>query len=251
MLRQTTRTTSPLADEKKVKSGIEDRRRPKVTDQLSAALPLVALWAGGFAVIAVVLLQNQVPTEDLFMDATSVGRQKWYVGMVAALGMVAWTASVCFCLITAWVAGLAGRSGAKAAFRGGGLLFALLLLDDMFLFHSDLLPGTLGLPKVAVLAAYAVLSLVWAANSAAELVRTRVQFLLGAGVAFGVSLGVEVLLPGGDTGLRGVVEDGAKFLGILALALWSATSAIDVIRSVVIATHQESQTKPRSDEALV
>jgi len=216
-----------------MKFASNDRRTPKANDLLSAVLPLLGLWGGGLVVIAVVLLQNQVPTEDLFMDATFVGGQRWYVGMVAALGMVAWTASVCFCLIAGWVAGLAGRPSAQSAFRGGGLLFALLLLDDLFLFHSNLLPRALGVPKVAVLAAYGLFGFIWAGTSLSELRRTRIQFLLSAGLAFGVSLSVEVLVPGGDSGLRGALEDGSKFLGILALALWSTTSATDVIRSVV------------------
>ena len=220
--------------------GTEDRRRPRANDVVGAVAPLLGLWAAGLLVIAGVLVQDQVPAEDLFMDATYVGQQKWYVGLVAALGMVAWTASVCFCFIAGWVAGLAGRARAKSAFRGGGLLFALLLLDDLFLFHSDLLPRTLGLPKVAVLGIYAVLGLVWATSSAQELTRTRVQFLVGAAVAFGVSLTVEVIFPGSDTGVRGALEDGAKFLGILALALWASTSATDVIRSVVNETKRSS-----------
>ncbi len=210
-----------------------DRRTPKATDVIGAIAPLAGLWALGLLIITAALVQDQVPAEDLFMDASFVGGQRWFVGMVAALGMVAWTTSVCFCLIAAWVARLAGRTRAASAFRGGGLLFVLLLLDDLFLFHSDLLPRTLGVPKVAVLACYGGLGLIWALNSAQELARTRVQSLIGAAVAFGVSLAVEVVVPGGDTGLRGAVEDGAKFLGILALALWSITSATDVIRSVV------------------
>ncbi|MBT8491434.1 MAG: hypothetical protein KJO07_00120 [Deltaproteobacteria bacterium] len=219
----------------------EDRRRPKANDVVGALAPLLGLWAAGLLVIAAVLVQDQVPAEDLFMDATFVGQQPWYVGLVAALGMVAWTASVCFCFIAGWVAGLAGRARAKSAFRGGGLLFALLLLDDLFLFHSDLLPRALGLPKVAVLGIYAVLGLVWTTGSAQELIRTRVQFLVGAAIAFGISLTVEVIFPGSDTGVRGALEDGAKFLGILALALWASTSATDVIRSVVNETRRSRQ----------
>lgn len=218
----------------------QDRRRSRVSKGISALVPLLGLWAAGLAVIAVVVVQDLVPTSDLFMDATSVGGQKWYVGMVAALGMIAWTASVCFCFMTSWVAGLAGRTRAQSAFRGGGLLFAILLLDDLFLFHSDLLPRTLGVPKVGILAIYGLAGLVWAATSMQELLRTRFQFLAAAGSAFAMSLTVEVFFSGADTGLRGVLEDGPKFLGILALALWSATSAADVIRSVVTSTAERS-----------
>ncbi len=229
--------------------GTEDRRRSKLSSGFNALLPLLGLWSAGLVIIAVVLVQDQVPTEDLFMDATSVGGQKWYVGMVAALGMIAWTASVCFCFMTSWVAGLAGRPRAQSAFRGGGLLFALLLLDDLFLFHSDLLPRSLGVPKIAVLGAYGLFGIIWAATSLQELVRTRIQFLVGAGLALAFSLAVEVAFPGADTGLRGVLEDGPKFLGILALALWSTTSAIDVIRSVVTSTVQPSATEATLAEA--
>ena len=210
-----------------------DRRGATAADRFTALLPLFVIWTAGLLVISFVLVQQKVPSEDLFMDATFVGGQRWYVGMVAALGMVAWTASVCFCLIASWVAGLADRRGAKAAFRGGGLLFALLLLDDLFLFHTDLLPRELGTPKEAVLGFYVILGAAWLLTSLKELKRTRFGFLMGAAAAFAVSLGVDVLVSGTDVGFRGAVEDSAKFLGILALALWAATSAADVIRSVV------------------
>ncbi len=210
-----------------------ERRGADGLDRFNLLLPLLLLWALGLLIIGFAVLQEQVPSEDIFMDATFVGGQQWFVGMVAALGMVAWTASVCFCLLAGWVAGLAGRTAARTAFRGGGLLFALLLLDDLFLFHVDLLPRTLGVPKVGVLAAYAALAALWLLTSIDELRRTRFPFLVGAALAFAVSLGVDVLIDGTDVGFRGAVEDSAKFLGILALALWATTSATDVIRSVV------------------
>ena len=226
-------------------SRTEERRGANGVDRFTALLPLLGVWSAGMVVISFVLVQQNVPSEDLFMDATFVGGQRWYVGMVAALGMVAWTASVCFCLTASWVAGLAGRKGAKSAFRGGGLLFALLLLDDLFLFHSDLLPRELGISKHTVLSFYAFLGAAWLVTSLHELKRTRLSFLVGAASAFAVSLGVEVLVSGTDVGFRGAVEDSAKFLGILALALWAATSAADVIRSVVTEQRdRHAQTAP-------
>ncbi len=175
------------------------------------------------------------------MDATFLGGRAWYVGMVAALGILAWAVSVCGCVAASYVSKLGDRPRAASAFRAGAMLFTLLLLDDLFLFHSGLLPNTLGLPKLIVLGAYAGLGCAWLVSAQAEILRTRWELLLAASAAFAVSLGTEALWVAADTGIKVIVEDGAKFMGVLALASWSVSSAADLIRSVVVSGRKQAK----------
>lgn len=221
-------------------------------DRLKSLRPLGLAWIVGLVVIGGVSLQRGSPAEDLFMDATFLGGRAWYVGMVAALGILAWAVSVCGCIAASFVSGLGERPRAASAFSGGALLFALLLLDDLFLFHSSLLPHTLGIPKLVVLGAYAGLACAWLVSAQAEILRTRWELLAAASFAFSISLGVEALWTSADTGIKVIVEDGAKFMGVLALATWSVSSASDLIRSVVVGARQSAAVldQQQADSAL-
>lgn len=214
--------------------GSERRKYASRQERLRSLRPLGVAWIGGLAIIAAVALQDGSPVHELFMDATFLGGRAWYVGMVAALGVLAWTVSVCGCVAASFVSKLGGRHPAASAFRGGALLFGLLLLDDLFLFHSSLLPATLGIPKLIVLGAYAALGAAWVVSARSEILRTRWELLAAAAVAFGLSLSIEALWHSDDLGIKVVCEDGAKFMGVLALAAWSVSSATDLIRSVVL-----------------
>lgn len=217
--------------------GSERRTYAKSSDRVKSLRPLVLAWLGGLAILAGVGIQDGLPVRDLFMDATYLGGRSWYVGMVAALGVLAWTVSVCGCAAASFVSRLGGRDNAASAFRGGALLFTLLLLDDLFLFHATLLPYTVGIPKPIVLGVYAGLAVGWLATAKSEIMRTRWELLAAASLAFGMSLAVEAFWYGDDVGGRVVAEDGAKFMGVLALAAWSVSSASDLIRSVVRTNH--------------
>lgn len=211
------------------------------SERLSSLTPLAVVWLVGSVVITGVSLQQGSPAHDLFMDATLLGGRAWYVGMVAALGILAWAVSVCGCVAAWYVSDLGDRPQAASAFRAGALLFTLLLLDDLFLFHSGLLPKTLGVHKLVVLGAYAALALAWLSSAQAEILRTRWELLVAASAAFSISLGTEALWIAADTGVKVIVEDGAKFMGVLALASWSVSSASDLIRSVVVSSRRQAQ----------
>jgi hypothetical protein len=236
--------------------GIERRVRRRPRERLVTLAVLVAVWAAGSAVLLVVVLQRAVPSRDLMVDPVTVTGSAWYAGFVTSIGVVGWTVSAVACAGTAHVARLAGRPGAHRTFRGGALLFTVLMLDDLFLLHSAPLPDLLGTTKVNVLAALVVLAVLWVVPSLGELRRTRWELFAASAVAFAVSLAVDVTVPGPDAGVRLLVEDGAKFLGVLALAAWSVMSARDIIGSVAASAdrpaplrHSTSVTSPGSDPA--
>lgn len=199
---------------------------------------LVITWGAGLGLLLVVGLQGAVPVRDLLVDPATARGSDWYAGFVTSLGVLAWSVAASGCAATAYAAALAGRPAAVRAFRGAAALFAVLLADDLFLLHSDLVPQLLGVPKVSVLAGLGALAGAWALPNALELARTRWELLGASVVAFATSLAVDIFVPGGESGLRLLIEDGAKFLGVLALAVWSVTCARDIIASIVTDPHR-------------
>ncbi len=197
-----------------------------------ALVPLFVSWTAASVLLLVVALQSRVPLDELFLDASQVGGQHWYAGLMTSLGVLMWTVAVCGCVVTSFVTKLGDRTKAAVAFRSAAFVFGLLLLDDLFLLHSNLFPSVTGLPKIAFLAAEAALAWLWLVPALPELRRTRWELLAAAAVGFAISLVVDFFFNGrGDLWL--LAEDGTKFLGVVALATWSSMTAADVMRSVV------------------
>ena len=214
-------------------TALERRATRPARERLATLTLLLGVWAAGCCLLLVVILQRRVPVRDLLVDPATATGSAWYAGMVTSVGVLAWSVAACACAATAYTAALAARPRAVSAFRGAALLFGLLLLDDLFLLHSDLVPAALGLSKLTALATLASMAGLWVLTARGELRRTRWELLLASAGAFAASLGVDVAVAGPESGPRLLVEDGAKLLGVLALADWSVATARDVLRSAV------------------
>ncbi len=214
-------------------------RRAK-NDSLARSLwPLALGWLAALVLWIVVLVQDAVPVDELVLDKASDRAVPWYAGLISSLGILLWAMTVCACAATAFVAYHGNRTAATKAFRGAAIFFGLLLLDDLFLLHSDVIPALIPVSKHAILLIEAGLGLIWLVPAWQEIRRTRWEMLASAGVGFGTSILVDVLLEEAGSGtLVLVLEDGAKFLGGVALATWAVVTAADVIRSVTEASQQ-------------
>jgi hypothetical protein len=178
-----------------------DRRQPRPRrERVTTLLVLVAVWAAGCVVLGVVVLQRSVPVRDLLIDPTRLEGAAWYYGLVKSVGVLAWSVAVCGAVTTAYVAGLAGRSTAVRAFRGGALVFTVLLASDLFSLHNAVFPGVLGVDKRAVVVGYGVLAGLWVVGSWPELRRTRWELLVASAVGSGA------LRPGRRAGRRARVR---------------------------------------------
>ncbi len=113
-----------------------------------------------------------------------------------------------------------------------GAITTLLLLDDLLQLHSVVFPRYIGGSKWVLIALEATGVLLWVARWSDEIVRTRWELLVAAGCGFASSLVVDRFgLGPGRWSL--VLEDGAKALGVLAVATWAVSSALDLMRSLV------------------
>ncbi len=211
----------------------ERRRSVAAAQRLSDLIAITIVWGTGLVVLAFAGLQHQIPVADLLNDPATVAGVMWYAGLISNLGAIGWTVAVAAAAGAAFVARVGGRPRATISFlRGGALLGAMLLIDDLFQVHQRLLPREVGLSKPIVLLIELVLALGWAISSYPELKRTRWHLLVMAGGAFVVSLVVDQLVSGPESGSRMLVEDGAKFLGVLAWALYFIRTAADIVASI-------------------
>ena len=105
----------------------------------------------------------------------------------------------------------------------------VLLIDDLVGLHSG---NVTGLSKVIGLPLVVGPAVAWVAVFVREIARTRWIILFSGIVASVVSVAVDaVFAPTERLGL--LVEDGSKFLGILAWAAWFILTSADIARSVL------------------
>ncbi len=117
-----------------------------------------------------------------------------------------------------------------------------------------MVPREVGLSKPMVLLIERALAGGWAIISYPELTRTRWHRLVMTGGAFMVSLVIDQLVAGPESGTRMLVEGGAKFLGVLAWALYCVRTAADIVASIarravtVTTALSEGQSSPARPE---
>ena len=186
-------------------------------------------WAvGGFAV-AVLLLTVVLgealdrPLGRFLKDPASITGSSPLTGFVSNLGMVLWTSAAAIAGFAAIL--LRERPGEARYARMLGLgagLTTLLMLDDLFMLHEDLVPRLLGIPQVLVIGTYGLLTLAFLAGFRDLFASRRAAPLFLALGLFAVSAGADQLGPAHEMIL---VEDGCKFLGIAAWLVYFTETA--------------------------
>lgn len=214
---------------------IEERRSPRtLANRLRVWIPLAVIWSIGCVIMAIVASQPATRTAELLMDPSFTVGAEWYTGLISNLGILTWTVGAAAAFFGAWLCHLGGRGGARHLLITGGLVGTVLLLDDLFMFHSVLIPSRIGLPKVAGQTLIGLAVVAWAWNQRREIRRTHVHLLLASGLGLALSYAVDALrspLPGDGWN---VVEDGAKFLGVLAWTTYFVVTSRDIGRSVFV-----------------
>lgn len=230
-----------------------DRRTGRSRSQRASTLRrLLSTWSLVLLGLAVVSLQTAVPTEVLLLDASVVGGGRWYAGLVTSLTVMGWTVASVALGFASLASRVSGRSNAAHATGWMALILAVLLFDDLFLLHTSLVPSLLGGSKWMLVFAEALAILIWSVRWRSEIVRTRWELLIAASIGFGLSLSFDRFPVGGER-WELIAEDGAKALGVVAIATWAVSTASDLIVSIAEGARPASaslrQQRPPQTEA--
>ncbi len=218
----------------------ERRSRIDMGEQLGLFWPLLVAWLAAVALLVVAGAQSSVPLENLFLDPAHLAGAPWYTGVISNLGILCWTAGAVTSAFGAWVASQTRRPSAARFLATGALVGTVLLLDDLLQLHSGVLPGLVGVDKSVALALVLAPLAAWVVVFRSEIARTR-WLMLGGFIAGSLaSVAVDRLLdPSGAAGL--LIEDGAKFLAVVAWATYFTATTLDIARSTITAA-MSSQT---------
>lgn len=194
-------------------------------------MPLVTIWFGGLAVLFVAQFQTATSLSSLVLDPSYVAGQPWYSGAISNLGILVWSSGVAFAAAGGWVAHRIGRKSAARFLIGGAFATLVLLLDDAFRLHSGPIGSVAG-SKTAAQAVVIAPVAIWLCASYSDIRRTRSYLLFAALASLAASVLVDLIYaPVGDARL--LLEDGVKFLGILAWAQYFAITARDIAASAI------------------
>jgi hypothetical protein len=198
--------------------------------QLRLLVPVLTTWAAASMVLAGAGTQRWASLEDLFLDASYLGGQPWFSGILNEAGLISWAVAATAAGLGSWVATVSGRWGA-ARFLGMGCLVVTTMLTDIWIqFHSAVAPE-LGIPSSLAQLLIALLALSWPVLFWRETVRTRWLILVCSYGFLGVSAGIDTLwAPSAAVGLW--LEDGARLVGILGFTHYIVVTTVDIIRSL-------------------
>ena len=209
----------------------ERRSNQSARRQVRLLKPLLTVWFIGAATITAAALQTRVPRSALFLDQGALSGISWYVGILSNIGYIVWTVAASAAFGGGWVANQTRRPSAARFLFAGGVVTVVLLLDDMFRVHSSVLSKAIGLPKPVSLLVIVGPAIVWLGVFAGEVLRTRWLVLASALAMLFCSIVADQALPGGETSL--LIEDGAKFLGVLGWMVYFVLTSHDIARSTI------------------
>lgn len=212
--------------------------------------PLGVLWFAGLTVLFVASQQRQTPIRTLFLDPAFLTGSPWYTGALSNLGILVWTSGVVFAGAGAWVARRIGRVSAARFLAVGAAATLVLVLDDVFRLHSGPLKRAVGGSKdfAQLLIVFPVL--IWLLVFVQDIRRTRSALLIAALASLAGSVVVDAVSGfSGDTLL--LIEDGMKFLGILAMAQYFAITSRDIAASAINSVLATGEVETESELAEV
>ncbi|MCK8516892.1 hypothetical protein M0534_11235 [Methylonatrum kenyense] len=191
---------------------------------------LLALSAGLLAGLLLLTLPLDVSLADLTRDPQDILDAPWHVGLLSNLGIGLWAAAAAICFFTAAVRDAPRNEPNRRVTRFlllAACITSALMLDDLFQLHRQLLPGQPLTSRLLVVGLAVSMIGLWLWQYRRIIARTENLLLLIALAAFAASLLVDtsarLLAPDlvaaaglhrGET-LYFLVEDGAKFIGIL------------------------------------
>lgn len=188
---------------------------------------------GPLAAVLTATLVFGVEPSRLLRDPNAYSVQTFYVGFFSNIGVLAWWTAAVSCLTAAAALHPRGGDAERAAVTAGGLLSAVLGLDDLFMVHEAFVPDYLGLPELLPLAVYAAAMLWYLWWFRAFHLAMDVGLLAAALVLFGLSVGADLAYSDAYDGMPVLLEDGSKFAGICAWAAYHTTAACRLIRGGV------------------
>ncbi|MBO6607593.1 hypothetical protein [Psychroserpens sp.] len=182
-----------------------------------------------FSIIGAIFLFHaveQVPLKVLTRDIVSTGDLPVYIGLLSQLGIFIWAATAAICLFASQVL---HSKGNQRYLIIASAISLYLGIDDAFLLHESVFPA-IGIHQKIVIASYGLLMAVFLWNYRKTILSTDYLLMAIAFICFATSILIDNLFWKRSPLITNLLEDGAKFVGLVAWITYFARTAKQFIR---------------------
>lgn len=171
-----------------------------------SAIVLISLTSGYY----------QVSFRDLTADPNVIADQPFYIGLLSQLGLFFWSAAATLSFTFAFFSKrLVNDKVLTSFYVFSGVIISILMVDDCFMLHEDVLPG-LGIPQKVVFLIYGILVSIYLMKFYKIILKTPFILLLFAFGGFSLSALIDLFFHFETSNIwDSFIEDGAKFTGIV------------------------------------
>lgn len=178
-------------------------------------------------------LRFDIDTGNLTRDVNALAKLPIYTGLVSNLGILFWCASATISLFAGWFGKNKGTISIEAFLVYSGMLSVVLLIDDLLQLHEVFFPEQLQVPEMVVFAIYGIFTIMLFFHYRKIILTTNYLILLTCLLLFGLSLIVDLFLDGFPG--ENLLEDGAKFIGILTWFGYYASLSYETVKKKISA----------------
>ncbi len=174
-----------------------------------------------------------IPISRFTRDPLAITGGHPFLGVVSNIGAILWSATVAICFFSYAILKTNKKSHDVLGFiMAGGFISLLLLLDDLFMLHEEILPKYLGGSEKIIFLFYGSLLLLYLVKYRLNIIETDLIYLILAAFFFALSILID-LLPESFLPLHHLFEDGPKFIGIVSWFGYYFTVCFKEVQSVV------------------
>lgn len=191
-----------------------------------------------FAIMIAIRIQTGIAIAEFTRDPLGFTDIPVYKGVLSNLGVLIWSAAAAVCFFTYGVIHRWSAGGVNSHFLlAGGLITALLALDDLFMLHEVVFPVHLGVPQNIVYATHAVLLLWFLVWYRSTILQTDYLLLALSFAGFGLSVGFDATASLYSVPGLYIFEDGGKLFGIVS---WTAYFTLVSVRHITSGSFQNT-----------
>lgn len=194
---------------------------------------VISAVAGPLLILLAVMGQTSLGNRELFNDPADTLGYHPFLGVVSMLGLFGWAAAASIAFLTHAVTRFHETVQMRRFWLAAGVLTTLLLLDDAFMLHEEIVPVGLGIRERYVKLGYIAVAAAFGLGFFKVLAGNNFRLVAAAGSFFALSFLCDtpfLMQPLGlwesDTVVY-LIEDGAKFIGISLWMAYVAKTAAD------------------------
>lgn len=199
----------------------------------------------GMAVLVAIYLIADIPLKTFFIDPVSEFNAPMYVGLVSNFGILLWGAAASTCLFGGLSIFKCEQHRESAWFLVGfGFISMLLMLDDLYLLHEEVIEDHLHIPQKFVFAVYGIIVSGLLIRFRRLILESDFLLLILAFALLAISVAVDLFVTpeefvifGGFPG-RHIIEDGFKLLGIATWSVYFARTSFQKVSPLIRLEYQ-------------